>query len=65
MLVKMMYDLGFFDLTNNTVVNYIAAVEPAEVSDGNVSEEELRNEQEGTVILDNQQEPDEDEPQFV
>ena len=65
MLVKMMYDLGFFDLTNNTVVNYIAAVEPAEVGDGNVSEEELRNEQEGTVTLDNQQEPDEDEPQFV
>ena len=65
MLVKMMYDLGFFDLTNNAVVNHIAVIEPAEVGDGNVSEEELRNEQEGTVTLDNQQEPDEDEPQFV
>lgn len=58
MLVKMMYDLGYFDLTNNATVQQVATIEPAEIGDGNVSEEELRNEHEGTVDL-------EDEPKFI
>ena len=51
MLVKMMYDLGYFDLTNNATVQQVATIEPAEIGDGDVSEEELRNEQEGTVDI--------------
>ena len=49
MLVQMMYDLGFYDLTNNSTVDKIAIVEPAEISGAEVSQEELNNEQEGTV----------------
>ena len=48
-LVKMMYDLGFFDLTNKTTVTQIATLEPAEIQGAGVSQEELNNESEGTV----------------
>ena len=58
MLVKMMYDLGYFDLTNTATVSQVASIEPADIDDGNVSEEELRNETDGTV-------PELDEPDFV
>lgn len=44
-LVKMMYDLGYFDLTNKTTVSQVAAIEPSNIQGGNVSEEELRNEE--------------------
>lgn len=49
-LVKMMYDLGFFDLTNNATVTQIATLEPAEIAGAEVSQEELNNEMEGTVV---------------
>lgn len=49
MLTKMMYDLGFFDLTSTATVTQIATLEPSEISGAGVSEEELRNEEEGTV----------------
>ena len=60
MLVDMMYDLGYFDLTNDATLSQVATIEPAEYGDGNVLEEELKNELEGTVTSDNN-----DEPQFV
>lgn len=44
MLVKMMYDLGFFDLTNDATITNIATIEPSAVAGAGVSEEELRNE---------------------
>lgn len=49
MLSKLLYDLGYFDLTNNATLTGVAVVEPAALGDGNVSEEELRNETTGTV----------------
>lgn len=58
-LVKMMYDLGFFDLTNKTTVTQIATVEPAEIQGAGVSNEELTNEAEGTV------ETNDDSEQFI
>lgn len=61
MLVKMMYDLGFFDLTNNATVNYVASIEPSDIQGGNVSQEELNNEHEGTVDNDSNS----NEEQFV
>lgn len=51
MLTKLMYDLGYFDLTNTASLQAVASVEPAEIGDGNVSIEELRNEQEGQVEI--------------
>ena len=48
-LVNMMYDLGFFDLTNNATVSQVALLEKSEVQGANVTEEELRNEPDGTV----------------
>lgn len=59
MLVDMMYDLGFFDLTNNATVTQIGLVEPPEIADGVVTEEELRNETSGTV------EPANSDDQFI
>lgn len=49
MLSKLLYDLGYFDLTNNATLTSVAVVEPAAIGDGNVTEEELRNEPDGTV----------------
>lgn len=49
MLSKLLYDLGYFDLTNNATLTEVATVEPALIGDGNVTEEELRNESEGTM----------------
>lgn len=49
MLSKLLYDLGYFDLTNNATLTQVATVEPAAIGDGNVTEEELRNEPDGTV----------------
>lgn len=46
MLVKLMYDLGYFDLTNNATVTQVAAIEPSEISGANVTQEELNNESE-------------------
>lgn len=43
-LVKMMYDLGYFNLTNDATVTQIASVEPSEIAGASVSEEELKNE---------------------
>jgi len=48
-LVKMMKDMGFFDLTNDATITNIASIEPSEVMGAGVSEEELRNEPDGTV----------------
>lgn len=48
MLVKMMYDLGFFNLTNSATITPIAKVEPADIAGAEVSQEELDNEVEGT-----------------
>lgn len=48
-LVKLMYDLGYYDLTNNTTVTRIASIEPSEIQGAGVSQEELNNESEGTV----------------
>lgn len=58
-LVKMLYDLGYFDLTNNATISQIASIEPANIGDGSVSEQELRNEAEGTLTLG------EEDEQFV
>lgn len=44
MLVKMMYDLGYFNLTNDATVTQIATVEPSDIAGASVSEEELNNE---------------------
>lgn len=43
-LVKMMYDLGYFNLTNDATVTQIASIEPSEIAGASVSEEELKNE---------------------
>ena len=43
-LVKMMYDLGYFNLTNDATVTQIASIEPSEIAGASVSEEELNNE---------------------
>lgn len=50
MLSNLLYDLGYFDLTNNATM--IGVVEPAEVGDGIVTEEELRNEPDGTAVTE-------------
>ena len=44
-LVKMMYDLGYFDLTNKTTVAQVAVLEPSELAGAEVTQEELRNEE--------------------
>ena len=44
MFVKMMYDLGYFNLTNTETISQVASIEPASVGDGSVSIDELRNE---------------------
>ena len=44
MLVKMMYDLGYFNLTNDATVTQIATIEPSEIAGASVSQEELNNE---------------------
>lgn len=41
MLVNLMYDSGYFDLTNETTINSVAKVEPAEISGANVVQEEI------------------------
>ena len=43
-LVKMMYDLGYYDLTNNATVTQVATIEPSEIAGASVSQEELNNE---------------------
>jgi hypothetical protein len=44
MFVKMMYDLGYFNLTNTETISQVASIEPASIGDGSVSIDELRNE---------------------
>lgn len=43
-LIKMLKDLGFFDLTNDATITHIATLEPSNVAGAEVSEEELKNE---------------------
>lgn len=40
-LVKMMYDLGYYNLTNTATVEHVAMIEPSEVAGAGVSQEEL------------------------
>lgn len=47
MLVKMLYSLGYFDLTNDATVQQVAVIEPSEVAGAGVSQEELNNEPDG------------------
>lgn len=52
MLVKMMYDLGYFNLTNEATVSQVALIEPSEIQGAGVSQEELHIE--GDSVSDGQ-----------